>query len=134
MSWTLRPFREGIVERVREIAVAPELRRAGPGNAPGSGRLGEAGGRALHRSRRRALLPPGRKLQGGADQRPGLGHRLRGPCSRARGPARSGRVDHAGRHLRHTNMPTAVIGERIAGSLPGLTRPLADGGGLSVPA
>ncbi|HEY6788556.1 MAG TPA: GMC family oxidoreductase [Trebonia sp.] len=34
----------------------------------------------------------------------------------------------------NTNMPTAVIGERIARSLLGLTRPLADGGGHSVPA
>jgi choline dehydrogenase len=34
----------------------------------------------------------------------------------------------------NTNMPTAVIGERIARSLLGLTPPLADGGANPVPA
>ena len=34
----------------------------------------------------------------------------------------------------NTNMPTAVIGEKIARSLLSLTQPVADGGGYSVPA
>jgi choline dehydrogenase-like flavoprotein len=34
----------------------------------------------------------------------------------------------------NTNMPTAVIGERIARSLLGLTQPPAHGDGYSVPA
>ena len=108
------------VDRVREAAGAPELQGLlGRETRPGPD-VSEAGDRALHRARRRALLPPGGDLQDGPASDPdsvvdsdGRVHGIEGlyVADASIMPAvTSG----------NTNMPTAVIGERIARSLLGL--------------
>jgi choline dehydrogenase len=123
------------VERVREVAKAPELRRLlGREVRPGP----EVSGRqAIERFIDHAAVhyyhPAGScKMGPGGD-----------PDSVADSEGRVHGIE--GLHVAdaslmpavisgNTNMPTAVIGERIARSLLGLTPPLADGGGYSAPA
>jgi choline dehydrogenase len=125
---------EGI-ERVREIAGAPGLRRLlGRETRPGpdvSGR--QAIGRFIDHAAVHCYHPAGSCKMGPASD----------PDAVVDSEGRVHGVE--GLHVAdasimpavtsgNTNMPTAVIGERIARSLLGLTQPPADGGGYSVPA
>ena len=64
-----RDARRGRRARTRSGGDSGTVQAPRPGNAPRPGRHGQAGDRTFHRSRRRALLPPGRELQDGAGQR-----------------------------------------------------------------
>ena len=95
-----RDARRGRRARTRNSGDSGTIQAPRPGNAPRPGRHGQAGDRTFHRSRRRALLPPGRELQDGAGQRSRRGRRRRRPRTRDRRPVRGRRVTHAERHLR----------------------------------
>jgi choline dehydrogenase len=123
------------VERVRETAIAPELRRLlGRETRPGpevSGR--KAVERFIDHAAVHYYHPAGSCKMGPAcdpDSVVDSEGRVHGIEGLYVADASIMPAVTSG----NTNMPTAVIGERIARSLLGLTRPLADGGGHSVPA